>query len=91
MGTRAQADADASVALGYFTLAKTLRGSAFGHYNVGLTGAVVEIGYGTGTSNRVNAMTILKSNGYVGIGEDAPTQRMSVAGNVKTYGTLYKS
>jgi hypothetical protein len=34
---------------------------------------------------------VIMADGKVGIGDNAPTQALTVSGNVKTFGTLYKS
>lgn len=80
-----------SSSFGVGTEAQAYGSTVIGRYNVGLgsttswisTDPIFEIGIGTNSSNRLNAMTVRK-NGNVGIGTTAPSARLHVSGgNVK--------
>ncbi|MGI6475881.1 MAG: tail fiber domain-containing protein [Candidatus Dojkabacteria bacterium] len=82
-----------STAMGYYTTAQAYASTILGQYNVvsGTTGSwvatdpIFAIGIGTGSSNRANAMTVLK-NGKTGIGTTSPGAMLSV--NTSTYPTI---
>lgn len=56
--------------------------AVIGQYNSPVDNSLFLIGNGTGTSARSNVITALR-NGNVGVGTDAPTNKLEVNGNVK--------
>lgn len=74
-----------STALGYYTTADSRNSTAIGRYNVGGgsttswvdSDPLFEIGIGTTTVNKRNALTVLK-NGNVGIGTSNPSERLAI-------------
>jgi len=90
MGVVTTASGYYSTAIGYGTTAQSLSGLAIGRYNVGggtsnswvASDPVFEIGIGSSSSVKANALTVLK-NGNVGIGTTTPTQALEVAGTAK--------
>ncbi|KKM23174.1 hypothetical protein LCGC14_1617880 [marine sediment metagenome] len=72
MGDYTRAYASQSMAIGLRTIANSQACFALGKYNIGISGTLFELGNGTSTSNRKNAITVL-NNGNVGIGESSPT------------------
>ncbi|MCK5839390.1 MAG: hypothetical protein KAG99_06045 [Bacteroidales bacterium] len=89
MGYGTNATGKWSTAMGEWTDAASSGSVAIGRYNVGSgnptswveTDPLFEIGRGTSTSNRINALTVLK-NGNVGIGTATPESRLDIQGNV---------
>ncbi len=89
-GYFAEAQALYSTAIGNFVQAQSYSSTAIGRYNVGGGDAsswvdsspLFEIGNGTGSSSRSNAMTVLK-NGRVGIGTTFPTSTLHIGGELK--------
>ncbi len=90
MGPSANADGEASVAIGQSVFARAYRGIAVGSYNVGngsgtawiSTDPIFEIGNSENGSPRSNAMTVLK-NGKVGIGKTQPVTTLEVSGAIR--------
>ncbi len=78
MGFSTTASGNYSTAMGSFTISKAYSNLAIGRYNVGSGSSgswinsepIFEIGNGTATNNRNNALTVLK-NGNVGIGKSS--------------------
>ncbi|MDD3030254.1 MAG: dockerin type I domain-containing protein, partial [Alphaproteobacteria bacterium] len=76
-----------SLATGYYTTAQAYADVTIGRYNVGggtttswvTTDPIFEIGIGTSSAAKANAMTVLK-NGNVGIGTTAPIAPLHVVG-----------
>ncbi|MEM7369590.1 MAG: tail fiber domain-containing protein [Bacteroidota bacterium] len=93
MGTTSDALGHYSTAFGIGTEAQAYSSTVIGRYNIGLGSAttwnsndpVFEIGIGTGSSNRANAMTVRK-NGNVGIGTTSPGEKLHVAGKIRFAG-----
>jgi hypothetical protein len=85
MGNTTTASGDVPTAMGYHTVANGHSSTAIGRYNVGSGSAtswvasdpLFEIGIGSSSSARANAMTVLK-NGNVGIGATPPDYRLHV-------------
>ncbi len=79
-GRSTSAEGNYSTSIGDQTIAKSLSSLAIGSFNVGFgdranwiqTDPIFEIGIGTSTNNRLNALTVLK-NGSVGIGTANPS------------------
>jgi hypothetical protein len=92
IGSNTTASGTASAAFGYFTTARSYGSLAAGRYNVGggspttwvATDPVFEIGIGSSSSARSNAITILK-NGRTGIGTAIPRQQFSVGEYLDIY------
>jgi hypothetical protein len=91
-GVGSEASGYASAAMGFYTKSSTLAGLAIGRYNVGGgaasswvgTDPIFEIGIGSSTSAKQNALTVLK-NGRIGIGIAAPRQQLSVGDYLDIY------
>jgi hypothetical protein len=89
LGLYTLASGSASTAMGYYAGAQSYASVALGRYNVisGTTTSWVDtdplfvIGNGADSSNRANAVTVLK-NGNVGIGTTTPTEKIDVVGTV---------
>lgn len=89
-GYFAEAQALYSVAIGNAVRAQSYSSMAIGRYNVGggnatswvSTDPIFEIGNGTGSSTRSNAMTVRK-NGNVGIGTTVPLATLHVNGDIR--------
>ena len=96
MGHSVEASGTGSFATGVKTLAQGYASAAFGRYNVGggtatgwiSTEPLFEVGYGTSTSNRKNAFTILK-NGNIGVKFHDPQDALHVNGRIRLAGTEY--
>ncbi len=91
LGFGAQAISDESLAIGASVRTDSFREFSLGSYNTNgagnltawvTTDRLLSIGNGMDNLNRSNAMVILK-NGNIGIGFDAPTEKLEVNGNVK--------
>ena len=84
MGNGTQAIWDYSTAMGDNTIAAAINSFAVGIYNTWLSNSVFEIGIGTSSWARANAMTVL-ANGNVGIGTwaTAPSAALTVAGGIR--------
>ena len=88
VGHKTRAYADYSFAFGNNTKAKTPNSFVVGAYNdTTATNRIFEIGKGTADDLRSNAMTVL-TNGNVGIGDNNPIAKLSVAGNGFFSGSL---
>jgi hypothetical protein len=93
MGEHTSASGSMSTAMGYYSTAESYASLAIGQYNVGggtadswvPTDPLFEIGNGSGSSSKANALTVLK-NGNVGIGTATPGYPLEVAGQVKVTG-----
>ncbi|MDD4617460.1 MAG: hypothetical protein PHW76_10235, partial [Alphaproteobacteria bacterium] len=91
IGYASTATGIASLGLGRYATAGSYAGLAVGQYNVGggttaswvTTDPIFEIGIGTSSSNKANAMTVLK-NGNVGIGTASPSYPLDVSGSIRT-------
>lgn len=89
-GYFAEAQGNYSAAIGNAVRAQAYASLAVGRYNVGGGSAtswnssdpIFEIGIGTGSSSRANAMTVRK-NGNVGIGTTVPLDRLHVNGRIR--------
>ncbi|MGB4774203.1 MAG: T9SS type A sorting domain-containing protein [Daejeonella sp.] len=95
MGKYSLASGNISTAIGNDVLAQSYNSMAIGRYNVGggdlttwvATDPLFEIGIGTPSVNRANAMTVLK-NGNIGIGISSPVTNLQVQnGTVLFQGT----
>jgi hypothetical protein len=93
-GSNTTASGMYSLACGIETTAPSLCETAVGMYNTTYAGnpsslvttnRIFVVGNGTGSSDRSNALTILK-NGCVGIGVDAPTYTLAVSGTAAKTG-----
>ncbi|MGH1363741.1 MAG: tail fiber domain-containing protein [Calditrichia bacterium] len=90
IGYFSNANAIYSTAFGNNTEANSYNSLAIGRYNVGAGSStswidsdpLFEIGNGSSSTNRANAMTILK-NGNVGIGNTFPTEPLTVNGRIR--------
>ena len=90
IGYTSDAFGNYSTAIGLNTLANSYACVAVGRYNVGygsgtswnLTDPIFEVGIGTSSGSRANAMTIRK-NGSVGINTAFPTAELQVNGQIK--------
>ena len=90
LGYFSEAQAIYSVAIGNSVRAQSYSSMAVGRFNVGGGSAtswnsgdpIFEIGIGTSTSNRANAVTVRK-DGNVGIGTTVPLDRLHVNGRVR--------
>jgi len=79
-----------STSLGFTTRAQAPTSLAIGRYNIGngttdawvSTDPIFEIGIGSSSANRANAVTVRK-NGNVGIGTSVPLDRLHVNGRVR--------
>ncbi len=79
-GTSSKATGNFSMATGRFTQANAQASTALGQYNVGggttdawvSTDPLFEIGNGSGTSSRANALTVLKNGDFIVGREDVP-------------------
>jgi hypothetical protein len=88
MGTFTTAIGDYSTAMGDSATADSYASVALGSYNVGggtagswvLTDPIFEIGIGTSSGAKANAVTVLK-NGFVGIGTTSPANGLDVYAN----------
>jgi len=87
--TNTRAAGNSSTAFGFNTTATTFGMMAMGQYNIGSgdspsawspTDPVLEIGNGTSSTARSNALTILK-NGNMGLGGSAPSFRLQLSTN----------
>ncbi|MFZ3011448.1 MAG: hypothetical protein WA060_00380, partial [Minisyncoccia bacterium] len=95
MGSNTRATAYYSTALGYQTNANSYASVALGQYNVGggnisswvATDSIFEIGIGTASNAKANALTVLK-NGNVGIGTTSPGELLSLGSSGTTKGVL---
>ncbi|MBL7749691.1 MAG: tail fiber domain-containing protein, partial [Chitinophagaceae bacterium] len=88
VGHKARAYADFSVAFGNNTKAKATNSFVVGAFNdTTATNRIFEIGKGTADNLRSNAMTVL-TNGNVGIGDNNPITKLSVAGSGLINGSL---
>lgn len=95
-GYFAEAQAIYSLALGNSVQAQSYSSMAVGRYNVGggsatswnATDPIFEIGIGTSSSNRANAVSVLK-NGNVGIGTTTPLDALHVNGRVRFQSVEY--
>ncbi|MFA6232963.1 MAG: tail fiber domain-containing protein [Bacteroidota bacterium] len=95
MGEQSVASGSNATAMGYSTLASSYATTSLGRYNLGggnstswvSTDPLFEIGIGTGSSARANALTVLK-NGNVGIGLHNPAAELEVSGLVKVNGQV---
>jgi hypothetical protein len=91
MSYQTTASGDNSTAMGYSTDAESYASTAIGRYNVGGgtpsswvdTDPLFEIGNGTSSVSRANAMTVLK-NGNVGVGTTSPVAELHVDGTTQT-------
>ena len=91
MGYASTATGNYSVALGSYLSAESISSVALGKHNVGGgtatswvdTDPIFEVGIGTGSSAKKNALTVLK-NGNIGIGTVNPAAPLVVNGNVWT-------
>jgi len=89
-GYFSEAQAIYSVAIGNSVQAQSYASMAVGRYNVGggspnswnPADPIFEVGIGTSTTNRVNALTIRK-DGNVGIGTSVPLDALQVNGRVR--------
>jgi hypothetical protein len=89
-GYFAEAQAIYAVAIGNAVQAQSYSSMAIGRYNIGggnattwvSTDPVFEIGIGTSTSARANAITVRK-NGNVGIGTNTPLDALQVNGRIR--------
>lgn len=82
------ASASQSTAMGYRTIAASQNSVAMGKWNKGLSGVLLEIGNGTGSSTRANAFTVF-SNGDIGIGTtDTHGYRLAVNGDLGIKGEI---
>ncbi len=87
-GLASTASGSYSSSSGYYTKAEAQSSTAFGRYNIGggnssswvSTDPLFEIGNGTSTSDKSNAVTVLK-DGKVGIGTAYPKGELEVFGN----------
>lgn len=98
-GNRTEAGGNNAVAFGEDTYAHTRSEFVIGRYNAVLIGSkanwtlsnpIFQIGIGTDSITRKNAVTVRK-NGWVGIGTTAPTgnELLSVDGSIQTASSLY--
>ncbi len=86
-GTATVAGGTSSTSMGYLTRADSYISTAIGRFNIGGgsatswigTDPLLEVGIGTSSSDRKNALTILK-NGNVGIGIASPIALLHVVG-----------
>jgi hypothetical protein len=93
-GVDSTASGLASASMGGYTTANAMYDVAVGAYNLGggtpgswvATDPIFEVGIGTSSSNKANAVTVLK-NGNTGIGSAVPAATLDVAGPVKVAGT----
>lgn len=88
IGMNNTASGEFSAAIGNNTVAKAQGGISVGMYNdnsdvqvSGLSSRIFQIGNGSSSFFRSNAVTVLK-NGFVGIGTVTPQETLEVAGNV---------
>ena len=94
MGSYSTASGDNSTALGYYLKAESYGSMAIGRYNVSGgsaaswidTDPLFEIGIGTSSSNKANAVTVLK-NGNVGVGISSPSLSLDVKDSLGINGT----
>jgi hypothetical protein len=82
MGKDTRAESNASTALGRYNLGGGYAGSWVD------TDPLFEIGNGASTSNRSNALTVLK-NGKVGIGTHTPGERLTVIASSQSEKAIY--
>ncbi|MBN1781529.1 hypothetical protein JW948_10415 [bacterium] len=90
IGANSSATGDYAIAIGTGTRAGSYEMLAIGQYNIGTGSAdtwetgdpIFEIGVGSGPSDRVNALEVLKS-GNVGIGVRPLSGKLEVEGNVR--------
>lgn len=86
---------EGAVALGNSTLARAQSSVALGMYNDPIntssintsvpTDPILLVGNGSSSMNRSNALTVLK-NGNIGVGENAPAEKLVVNGQVRITG-----
>lgn len=89
-GYNADATGNYSVGIGHFVNANSFSSIAVGRYNIGGgnpsswvgTDPIFEIGIGSSSSNKLNAMTVRK-NGNVGLGTHTPGATLHVVGTVR--------
>ncbi|MDD5291874.1 MAG: tail fiber domain-containing protein, partial [Candidatus Omnitrophica bacterium] len=89
MNYNTTASGSGSTAMGYNTTAESYAGFAIGRFNAGggtasswvVTDPLFEIGIGTSSSAKANALTVLK-NGNVGIGTTNPVVKLDVDGDI---------
>ena len=89
-GYYTEANGDRSTAMGQRTIADAFGSFALGRYNIGGGDGtlwvdedpIFEIGTGESSSNKANAMTVLKS-GKTGIGTHSPDEALSVVGTIR--------
>ncbi len=90
LGNFAEANATNSMAIGLLTKADAFATFALGRYNIGGgndtawidTDPIFEIGNGSSSGNRANAVTVLK-DGRTGIGTHTPEEALSVVGTLR--------
>lgn len=89
LGYQSEANANFSIAIGTYLSTNSYRSTAIGCYNVGNgtslsgwveTDPIFEIGIGSSSSDKKNAVTVWK-NGKVGIGTPYPRGELEVAGD----------
>ena len=96
-GGSTQANADYSIAAGTSNISKSWSGTVVGSYNdtsytpnptnPHYLNRLFEIGNGTGSNARSNAMTVLQT-GFVGIGTTTPLEVLHVIGNICYAGSI---
>ncbi|WP_417875058.1 tail fiber domain-containing protein [Xanthomarina gelatinilytica] len=81
LGLFANASASNSIAIGYGTIADDNNSTVIGNWNDATISSqtLFQVGNGTGSANRSNALTVLK-NGNTGIGTTSPAVKLHIDG-----------
>ncbi|HAB26668.1 MAG TPA: hypothetical protein DCE27_02040, partial [Xanthomarina gelatinilytica] len=81
LGLFANASASNSIAIGYGTIADDNNSTVIGNWNDATISSqtFIQVGNGTGSANRSNALTVLK-NGNTGIGTTSPAVKLHIDG-----------